>query len=479
MAEQTILCPNCGKRIPISEALADQVESELRKEFDAELRQREQEVKVAADKRYSAEIGRLEKQIRKEAKQEATVALTELRKELAEAQKREKISRVEFERRLVEEKERLKLGTAEELTELREELAEAQRREKVSQVDFDRKLVEERKKLEQQARKVAQDEMTSKISGLEKQVREKDEQMKEVEAKQLEIRRLQIKLANRAKTLETEVARKVSRAVEKAEEDVASRLETKYHFKELQLEKKLSDARKRARELERKLEQSSQQEQGEVVEVDLETALRNTFTHDEIEPVEKGQSGADILQKVRTPNGQQCGTIIWETKNTKNWSKSWLSKLRSDQRKAKAELAVLISTALPKDLNHFGLIENVWVAEYGLALGIATALRENLIQVAMLKQTAKGKHETLELLYEYLSSTEFKHRIEAMVDAFQGMRDDLNKERQAMEKQWAKREMQLQLMVQNVTGMYGDMQAIAGEALPKIRKLELPELQAG
>lgn len=205
--------------------------------------------------------------------------------------------------------------------------------------------------------------------------------------------------------------------------------------------------------------------------------MKRAFPEDEIEPIEKGQAGADILQKVRTPNGQLCGKIIWETKNTKNWSKAWLSKLCNDQRKIKAELAVLVSMALPKEVKHFALVEGIWVAEYGLALGVATALRANLIQVAMLRQTANGKHETLELLYEYLSSTGFRHRIEAMVEAFQGMQVDLDKERQTMERQWAKREKQIQLVVQNVSGMYGDMQAIVGQALPRIRKLELPEPQ--
>ncbi len=478
MAEQTVLCPNCGKRIPISKALADQVESELRKSFDAELKRREQEVKVAADKRYSAEISRLEKQIRREAKQEATVELAELRKELTEAQKREKTSKVDFERRVLEERKKLEQEAATELSELRQELTEAQRREKTSQADFEQRLEEEKKKLKQQSRKEAQAEVTSKMAELEKQLRGKDEEIEKAEEKRLEVQRLQFRLAAREKALETEVARKVSKAVEKAEEDVATRLGTKYQFRELQLEKKLNDARKRARELENKLEQSSQQAQGEVVEIALETALKNAFPEDEIEPIEKGQAGADVLQRVRTPNGQLCGAIIWETKNTKTWSKAWLSKLRGDQRRIKAELAVLISKALPKDVKHFAQVEGIWVAEYGLALGVATALRANLIQVAMLKQTVKGKHETLELLYEYLSSTEFRHRIEAMVEAFQGMRDDLNKERQTMEKQWAKREMQIHLVVQNVSGMYGDMQAIVGPALPKIRKLELPEPQS-
>jgi len=240
------------------------------------------------------------------------------------------------------------------------------------------------------------------------------------------------------------------------------------------LQKKLSDARRQATDLKRKLEQSSQQAQGEVAELELEKILERAFPNDEIRPIGKGKAGADVLQKVCAPGGRYCGAIIWESKNTQNWSKAWLGKLRNDQRRAKAELAVLVSLALPKDVRHFAQVDGVWVTEFSLALGLATALRTNLIQIAGLKQSSEGKHEKMELLYEYLSSTEFRHRIEAIVEAFRSMQDDLDKERETMERQWAKRGKQIELVVQNVSGMYGDMQAIAGQSLPKIRRLELP-----
>jgi hypothetical protein len=211
-----------------------------------------------------------------------------------------------------------------------------------------------------------------------------------------------------------------------------------------------------------------------VGELELEKVLKKAFPDDKIERIAKGKAGADILQKVHSSNEQYCGTILWESKNTQNWSKAWLNKLRGDQRRVKAELAVLVSMALPKDVRHFAQLDGVWVAEFPLALGVATALRINLMQVAALKQSSKGKHEKMELLYEYLSSTEFRHRIEAIVEAFRSMRDDLDKERQTTEKQWAKREKQIQLVVQNISGMYGDMQGIAGQSLPKISRLELP-----
>jgi hypothetical protein len=223
------------------------------------------------------------------------------------------------------------------------------------------------------------------------------------------------------------------------------------------------------------LEQSSQQTQGEVIELELEKVLKKAFPDDQIDPIAKGRNGADILHTIYTPSRECCGAILWESKNTRKWSKAWLGKLRGDQRRAKAELAVLVSFALPQDVKYFGHVDGVWVTEFSLVLGVATALRVNLLQVAMLKQSATGKHgKKMELLYDYLSSTEFRHRIEAMVEAFRAMQDDLNKERRVMENQWAKREKQIQLVVHNVSGMYGDMQAIVGQALPRIRRLELP-----
>lgn len=393
MAEQTIVCPNCGKHIPVSKALTHQIETELRETFEAE------------------------------------------------AEKRER---------------------------------EAQKREKAAQASFERRLADEKSRLEKQARKAAEAEISAEMTELQKQLSEKNKQVSEVQKQQAEVQKLQNQLAARERAIEIEIARKVEKASRKAEEEAAERVEAEYRTRELELQKKLNDAKRQATDLKRKLEQSSQQAQGEVIELELEKVLEKAFPDDEIEPIAKGKAGADVLQKVYAPGGQYCGAIIWESKNTRNWSKAWLCKLRTDQRRAKAELAVLVSMALPKDVRYFAQVDGVWITEFSLALGLATALRTNLIQVAVLKQSSKGKHEKMELMYEYLSSTEFKHRIEGIVEAFRSMQDDLDKERETTERHWAKREKQIQLVVQNVSGMYGDMQAIAGQSLPKIRRLELP-----
>lgn len=404
MPEQTIICPNCGKRIPVSEALTHQIESELRKNFESKAKERDKEAQANFEKKLSAETARAEKQAR---------------------------------------------------------------------IDFEKRLSEEQSRLEKQVQKIAEEKFSGELTDLKKQLREKEKQSVELKRQQADVQKLQNQLASREKSIEAEIKQKVEKALRKAESETEKRIEAEHRNRELQLEKKLSDAKRQASELKRKLEQSSPQAQGEVIEIELENVLRRAFPEDEIEPIAKGKSGADVLQRVYNA-GQYCGMIIWESKNTQNWSKAWLGQLRSNQRRAKAELAVLVSMALPKDVSHFAQVEGVWVTEFPLVLGVATALRTNLAQAALMKQSSKGRHEKMELLYEYLSSTEFKHRIEALVEAFRSMQDDLNKERQTMERQWAKREKQIQLVVQNVTGMYGDMQAIVGQSLPKIRRLELP-----
>ena len=184
-----------------------------------------------------------------------------------------------------------------------------------------------------------------------------------------------------------------------------------------------------------------------------------------------------ILQRVKTRDGQLCGIIVWEIKNTKNWNDRWISKLKEDQFTSKADLAVLVSAVLPEDVPHFSNIENIWVSGFPYALSLGSALREHLVQVARARRSLEGKDEKIEIVYRYLSGIEFRQRIELMVKTYQEMKTDLDKERTAMTKLWNQREKSLDRVMLNVAGMYGDLQGIIGAALPNIQALELPEPQ--
>lgn len=217
------------------------------------------------------------------------------------------------------------------------------------------------------------------------------------------------------------------------------------------------------------------QTQGEVLELDLESLLKSQFPVDEIEPVPKGIKGADIVQRVHDRGGRFCGTIIWESKHTKAWNDGWLSKLKDDQREVKAEIAVLVTETMPKGIERFSQVGGVWVTSYVLSIALASVLRTSLIDLAQLKSSLVGKSEKMEVLYNYLSGSEFRQRIEAIVESFQSMKEDLEQEKRATVKMWAKREKQIERVVTNTAGMYGDMEGIIGTSLPHIRSLELTE----
>jgi len=234
---------------------------------------------------------------------------------------------------------------------------------------------------------------------------------------------------------------------------------------------------RRIEELKQKAEQGSQQHQGEVMELELENTLRTKFPFDSIEPVAKGEFGGDVVQRVVSPSGLACGSILWESKRTKNWSDAWLAKLRGDQRAVKAEICLLVSQALPKDVESFEQIDGVWIAGPKYALPLAVALRQSLIEVANSKLLQEGQQTKAELVYEYLTGPRFRHRIEAIVEKFSDMQEDLNREKKAMTRLWAKRDAQIQAVIESTVGMYGDLQGIAGRAFEEIEGLEIPLLE--
>lgn len=175
--------------------------------------------------------------------------------------------------------------------------------------------------------------------------------------------------------------------------------------------------------------------------------------------------------------GQPAGIILWETKRTKAWSDGWLAKLRDDQRRSGANVALIISHALPKHVEQFDLVDGVWVAHPRCALPVAVALRQGLIDVSSSRLVQQGQQTKMEQVYHYLTGTKFRQRVEAVVEKFTDMRDDLDKERKFMGRQWAKRETQILAVVDSTVGMVGDLQAIAGKAMPEIPSLDMPLLE--
>lgn len=339
--------------------------------------------------------------------------------------------------------------------------------------EFEEEVKTEKEKWKQEAKKEAESDILIELKDLKKQITEKDEKIEQFQNNELEFRKKMRELEEQKKNVDLEVERKVDGRRKEIEQKAVETFTEEHRFKDLEKDKQIGDMRKIIEDLKRKSEQGSMQTQGEVLELDLEDLLKTRFPVDEIEPVSKGMRGADILQKVHNRSGQYCGSIIWETKRTKAWSDGWISKLKDDQREIKAEIAVIVSETLPKEVNSFTQMEGVWVTNFSLAGSLAEALRTGLIQVSQTKLSAVGKNEKMEVLYNYLSGSEFKQKVEAIVESFKSMKEDLDEEKRAMIKRWAKREKQIERVIINTAGMYGDMQGIIGASLPQIKMLEL------
>ena len=244
-------------------------------------------------------------------------------------------------------------------------------------------------------------------------------------------------------------------------------------FGDKEKEKQIKDLRKALDAAKRKSEQGSQENQGEVLELDIQARLEQLFPQDQIRPVPKGVRGADLIQEVRNAAQQACGNIVWETKNTKNWQQGWLDKLKDDQRTIGAEIAVLVSAALPEDIDGFGHLDGIWICGLRTWPALAAVLREQLLQVAFAHAASEGKQEKMDLLYRYLAGDQFRQKVQGIVEAFEALQSQLNRERRAMEKQWKEREKQIERVINNTVGMYGEMSGILGGSLPGIPSLEL------
>ncbi|MGD9841573.1 MAG: DUF2130 domain-containing protein [Steroidobacteraceae bacterium] len=420
MTEPTITCPNCKSEIRLTESLAAPLIATTRLQFEQQLVQKDVEVAKREAGLRDKEKQLLESQRTLDSKVADQVAAqlhTERARLIAdEARKAKQASAAELE------------GKARELLELQEVLKS--------------------REVKLAAAQQAQAELLKKERALNDAQRE----------------------------LELTIEKRVTDGLGEARTQAQRAAEESLKLKMMEKDQTITSMQQKIEELKQKAEQGSQQLQGEVQELELENLLRSKFPFDSIEPVAKGEFGGDALQRVVSSSGQSCGSILWESKRTKNWSDGWLVKLREDQRNAKAEIAVIVSHALPKDVDSFDIVDGVWVTHPRAALPVATVLRNTLLQVNMARQVSEGQQTKTEMVYQYLTGPRFRQRVEAIVEAFSSMQEDLDKERKVIMKQWAKREEQIERVMSSTVGMYGDLQGIAGKSLQEIEGLELKAL---
>lgn len=393
----------------------------------------------------------------------ALIAITEtLRSQLAEQ------ARAEANRELAGE-HRVLIARGKEI-QTRE--AKLQRAEQEIDDRVAKRMQVERSKISQEALKKARTDLSVELTDLQAEAAEKDRRLEEAQKKELQLRKEKRELETARQSLELDIARKIDAERQNIRKEAFTQAAEQHRLKNAEKDQKLSDALKMNEELSRKLQQGSQQIQGEVLELELENVLLECCASDEVFPVAKGMRGADVLQTVINKFGVQCGLIIWEAKHTKNWSDSWISKLKEDQQRAKADIAVLVTHVLPKQVDCFGKHDGVWVTTPKFVPGLVVALRVVLEEVAQAKRAVASKNETVEALFNYLTGSEFRNRVEAIMRVFIGMKYELDEEKRSTIRRWAKREKQLERVITNTSGMYGDLQGLMGTSLPSIPALD-------
>ena len=366
----------------------------------------------------------------------------------------------------------LKIKSDEALEKLKDKLQEEAKKEESR---LEEKFEKDKDKIEVKIRKELEAANSVELEDLQADLEEKTKSLATANEKELEHRREKRELEDRAKNAELEADRKLEAEREKIIEKAIKDAEGSHELKDAEKDRKLTDALTQVENLKRRIEQGSQKMQGEVFETQLQERLGSEFPFDVIGEVAPGIKGGDILQAVKTRSGVEVGKILWELKRTKSFSESWIPKLKADGRACKADVCLLVSETLPDNVNEFAERQGVWCSSMDACIPLAHVLREMLIKVEGERSVQTGKKDKAELVYEYLTSNEFKGRIEAIIEAFRAMKEDLDSEKRAVERMFAKREKQIQMVVLNVAGMHGDLAALAGNALPTIKILELPK----
>jgi hypothetical protein len=353
-----------------------------------------------------------------------------------------------------------------------------------AQVDDLKELLEDREAENKRTKKRLEEKSEKAVIKATKEAYDEANQLKEelgtMNSKLGEYRDTEIALRKQKKKLEDQSAEmdvQMQRKLDEMTVEVQSQATESFQLQAAEYQKKIEDAQKANDNLKRKLEQGSGQLQGEVLELELEETLDQAFPLDDVQPIKKGARGADVVQSVRLRNGSVCGTIVWETKRAQNWSNSWIPKLKQDMQATGGEIAVLVSTVFPSGVEEgFILYDGVWVVRPRLARSLSEALRTVLIESFRQKAVSTGKDEKIEALYDYVCSTQFAQKVLAIVEAYEEMHHDLNREKAAMEKIWRKREFQINRITSNVMGMCGEIQGISSSAIPQIENISSLEL---
>ncbi len=370
---------------------------------------------------------------------------------------------------------------AKELNKEKETLKQKAKELEVKGQAIDEKVAEqlktERKEIVEAERKKIIAEQSEKTNALVEELEEKNKKISEANKKELEFLKKQRQLEEQREQLELEVERKLSEERKKISEEAGKKAAEENMLKMREKDDQLASMKKQIDELKRKSEVGSQEAQGEALEGALQEVLQQTFPYDKFEEIKKGARGADVLQRVFN-NGKECGVILWESKNTKDFQKAWIEKLKKDQQDKKADIAVIMTMTLPKEIDNFDRCEDIWITDYKSATGLATALRQTLVSVTRERGRIKHQDGMKDVIYDYVTGKDFSMRVRQIAAAYIEMQKDIETEKRSMNRIWTKREKQISLVLENLSGMRGEIEGIVGgqKLLPEVDNLSLDSI---
>lgn len=340
---------------------------------------------------------------------------------------------------------------------------------------FKEKLTQAVESQKNDLRKNLTEEFESRVKRQAEELERKSKQLNELRDKEIQLEKLQLKMREQEKEYELKYQRILREEISQKEEQIKKRTHDEMMLKILEKDKMLEQQKKLIEEMKRKSEQGSMQLQGEVMELAIEDYLATQFPLDDITEIKKGAKGGDCIQLINTREKKECGKIYYESKRTKEFQPSWIDKFKADIREAGADLGVLVTQAYPKDFERMGQIKGIWICSFEEFKSLCFVLRDSIIKIDKTRISQKNKGDKMELLYSYLTSNEFKMQVEAIVEGFTQMQNDLQKEKNAMAKIWNQREKQIQKVLLNTSSMYGSIQGLAGNSISNIDALEMPE----
>lgn len=325
-----------------------------------------------------------------------------------------------------------------------------------------------------EAKENAKKEMSDEMKYLKEQNMDKEKKLEEARKYELEVRKKSDQLVEEKRSWDLQKQREIDAEKNKIREQTAKEILEEQHFKELEKDKIIDGLKKTISDLNQKASQGSQQTQGEVVELDLERELKETFPTDEIQEVKKGERGADVRQIVKTAKGNICGVILWESKRTKAWKDEFISKLKEDLRAEKANIPIIVTTVMPKDsrTNMF-FKDGVWICTFQFVVILAELVRQKLVEVARERFISQQQGTKSEELYRYIMGYEFRQQIEAAIEVYVEMQNELNREKRAFESIWRTREEQIHKVLKSTARIVSTISGKAGSEFPQVKGLEL------